>query len=148
MTGYLSVRIMWLSGISGHGVNSLISQWGSTIKSPWVCSVTSRYPSWYYLRCCQDVKPKQPCNHSGWEGSCNLPVRSTSRQAVSLHCSVLDPGSAFWQTRGPRRSSGVYITRSTRIMTGPLKNSPETSLVDKTRKDTPPENRGRCVPEW
>ena len=29
---------MWLSGILGHGVSSLISQWGTTIKSPWVCN--------------------------------------------------------------------------------------------------------------
>ena len=30
--------------------------WGSTIKSPQVCTVTNRCPSCYDLRCCQDVK--------------------------------------------------------------------------------------------
>ena len=28
------------------------AQWGSTIKSSWVRTFTSRYPSWYDLRCC------------------------------------------------------------------------------------------------
>ena len=50
---------MWLSGESGHGASSLISQWDSTIKSPWVCTVTSRYLSWHDLRCYQDVKQQQ-----------------------------------------------------------------------------------------
>ena len=34
-----SVRIMWLTGIYGHGADCLVSQSGSTMKS-WVCSVT------------------------------------------------------------------------------------------------------------
>ena len=33
-TDWLSVRIMSLGGISGHGAGSLVFQWGSTIKSP------------------------------------------------------------------------------------------------------------------
>ena len=33
-TGLLSVRIMQLGGISGHGVVGLVSQWDSTIKLP------------------------------------------------------------------------------------------------------------------
>ena len=44
-TGWLSIRIMWLSGISGHGAGGLVSQLGSTIKLPWVSTVTSRYSS-------------------------------------------------------------------------------------------------------
>ena len=50
--GRLSVRIMWLSGIWGHGVDSLVSEWGSTIKSSWLHPVTNKYLSWYDLRCC------------------------------------------------------------------------------------------------
>ena len=50
---------MWLSGISGYGTGSLVSQRGSTIKSPCACTVMSRYPSWYDLRCCQDIKLQQ-----------------------------------------------------------------------------------------
>ena len=46
---------LWQSGISGHGASSLISQWGRTIKSSWMHAVTSRYLSWYDLRCFQDV---------------------------------------------------------------------------------------------
>ena len=46
-----------------HGVGGLVSQWGSTIKSPWAHTVTSRYPSWYAIRCCHDVK--QQTNHIG-----------------------------------------------------------------------------------
>ena len=34
----------------------LFSHCDNTIKSPWVCTVPWRYPSWYDLRCCQDVK--------------------------------------------------------------------------------------------
>ena len=49
---WLSVRIMWLSGISGHGAEGLVAQWGSTIKSPLERTVTSQYQSWYDLKCC------------------------------------------------------------------------------------------------
>ena len=45
------IRIMWLSWISGHDSGGLLSQWGSTIKSPWVHTVTSPYPSWYDITC-------------------------------------------------------------------------------------------------
>ena len=45
-TGWFSVRITWLSEISGHGAGNLISQFGSTTKSPWVCTVTSWYLPW------------------------------------------------------------------------------------------------------
>ena len=31
--GFLIIMIMWMSGISEHGVESVVSQWGSTIKS-------------------------------------------------------------------------------------------------------------------
>ena len=41
-TGWLTVRIRFLSGISGHGAGSLISKWGSAIKLPRVRIVTSR----------------------------------------------------------------------------------------------------------
>ena len=62
-TGWLSVKIMWLSGISGHGAGSMASQWGSTIKSPWMRTVTRWYLSWYDLIwCCKDVKLQQPSN--------------------------------------------------------------------------------------
>ena len=44
-TAWLSVRIMPLSGIAGHGASGLMFQWGSTIKSPWVCTLTSQHPS-------------------------------------------------------------------------------------------------------
>ena len=42
------MRIMWLSGNSGHGL---------PVEQHYkVCTVTSRYPSWFDHRCCQDVK--------------------------------------------------------------------------------------------
>ena len=37
----LSFRIMWLSGIAGHGAKSLLFQWGGTIKLPWMHTVTN-----------------------------------------------------------------------------------------------------------
>ena len=33
-----------------HGAGGLVSQWGSTIKSPWVCTLISRYLSWCDLQ--------------------------------------------------------------------------------------------------
>ena len=33
-TGWLTVSVMWLSGILGHGAGGLVSQWDSTIKLP------------------------------------------------------------------------------------------------------------------
>ena len=46
---WFSVRIMWLSGISGNGADGMLSLWSSTIKSPWVCTVTSHTvrPIWH-----------------------------------------------------------------------------------------------------
>ena len=53
---------MWLS----HGANILISQWGSTIKSPLECTVISRCSSWHHLRCCLDIKHQQSTNQPFW----------------------------------------------------------------------------------
>ena len=44
--------IMWLSGISSHGDDDLVSQWDSIVKSPWLHTVTTQYRPWYRLRCC------------------------------------------------------------------------------------------------
>ena len=60
---------MCLSGISDHGVSCLTSQWGSIIKLPWVRTVRSRYPFWYDLRCCKDVRLPQQTRldrRGGW----------------------------------------------------------------------------------
>ena len=70
---WLSVRIMWLRGKWGHAYGDLNSQLGSTIKSSWFCTVISRYPSSYDLRCCQDAKLQQHYNSS------TLASGSTSR---------------------------------------------------------------------
>ena len=45
-----------VSGMSGHCAGSLVSQWGSTIQSPRICSVRRWCPSQYDLRYCQDKK--------------------------------------------------------------------------------------------
>ena len=47
-------------GILGHDAGGLISQWGSTIKSPSAHTVTSLCLSWYDFWCCQNVKLNQP----------------------------------------------------------------------------------------
>ena len=44
---------MWLSGISSHAAGLLLTQWGRTVKSPWVCTVTSWYPFCYDLTGCK-----------------------------------------------------------------------------------------------
>ena len=59
-TGWFNVRIMWLSETLHHHASGLVSKWSSTIKLPWVCTVTSWYPSWYDIRCCKDIKLHQP----------------------------------------------------------------------------------------
>ena len=48
----------WLAQfkISDHDASNLISQWGCTIKSPQVYTVTS----WYDLKCYKDIKLQQP----------------------------------------------------------------------------------------
>ena len=48
-----------VSGISCHDASGLRSQWGSTKRLPWLHAVTSPYPSWYDLRCCQDGQLQQ-----------------------------------------------------------------------------------------
>ena len=53
-TGWLWIRIMWLSAISGHG--GLVSQSDTSTKWPWVPTVTRQEPSWYDLRFSQGVK--------------------------------------------------------------------------------------------
>ena len=47
---------MWLYGISDHGAGGLSSQWGSTIKSPIVCTAAIQCPSWDNYRCYQDMQ--------------------------------------------------------------------------------------------
>ena len=42
--------------VSAHDAGGLVSQWGSTIKSLQMCSVTNQHPTRYDLRCCQDAK--------------------------------------------------------------------------------------------
>ena len=59
MADWFNVRIMSVNEIPGHGDGCLPSQWGNTMKSPWVNAVTSRYPHWYDLDCCQDIKPRK-----------------------------------------------------------------------------------------
>ena len=51
-------------GYQGMVLGGLVSQWGSTIQLPWVCTVTSRYLLWHDFRCCQDVKLQQPTSLS------------------------------------------------------------------------------------
>ena len=50
---------MGLSGISHHGGNNLTFHSGSAVKSLWVCTLTSQYPSWYDFRCCKDITLEQ-----------------------------------------------------------------------------------------
>ena len=50
----------WFPNVIGPW--QLISQLGSTMKSPRVHTATSQYPCWYILRYCQGVKLQQPTN--------------------------------------------------------------------------------------
>ena len=71
--------LAWREALLGYGKDWLgqcqdnvtewdIGQWywqpdfpvGQHDKSPWMCTVTSRYPSWYDFRCSQDVKLQKP----------------------------------------------------------------------------------------
>ena len=75
---------MRLIAIAGHGVGGLVLQWGSTIKWPCVCTVTSWYPSWYDLCCCQDIKQQQTNNRNSLihphihEHTCRFQVRRSA----------------------------------------------------------------------
>ena len=42
--------------VFGDSINSLIPQWGSSMKLPWVHTVTSWYASWYDTTFCKDIK--------------------------------------------------------------------------------------------
>ena len=39
-----------------YAISIYISQWDSTIKSPWVRTITSQYPSGYHLKYYQGCK--------------------------------------------------------------------------------------------
>ena len=90
MTDWLSVRIMQLSGIAGHGAGSLKSQWGSTIKSPWVCTVTNQYQApcywgyWYFTVVLQQTLPTKletPC-----DSICNYRNRDRTCLCLTDEC--------------------------------------------------------------
>ena len=70
----ISVRILWLRGISNHGTGGQVSHWGSTIKLRLLCSVTNRCTSWHDLKYYQDLKLQQRASQSWlvyvcWTGS-------------------------------------------------------------------------------
>ena len=75
----LSVPILLLSMISGHGMGGLVSKWGSTVTSPGACTVINQYPSRYDLSWCQDVKLQQQTNTQ----LCLFPRESLPRCFVS-----------------------------------------------------------------
>ena len=52
----LFVGVLCPSGKLVHGTGGLVSWWCSTVNQPWAPNVVSRCPSWYGLRCCQDVE--------------------------------------------------------------------------------------------
>ena len=53
-----SITKIWLGGILKPGASNIVSQWGSSIRPPWVHIVTSQ---WYDRRCCSDLKIQQTC---------------------------------------------------------------------------------------
>ena len=92
---------MKLSGILGHGAGSGISQWDTTITSPWLCTVISWYPSWYDHRCCQYVKLLQPTSRwtrdhvVGWVCEHLVALRSGEGDTY-LHENALDAAVPAW----------------------------------------------------
>ena len=68
--------------MSGYRASVLVTQWGSTITSPWV---TNRCPSWYDLRCCQDLK--LPSSYQQY--------MSGSRAGLGLVCTTLVATHSF-----------------------------------------------------
>ena len=89
--------IMWLSVLLVHGAGGLISQWVSTIKSAWVFTVASQYPTWHYLGYGQDINLQRHINfHAGSSLPCSekakswvwvqgQPASCLIRQSVVLH---------------------------------------------------------------
>ena len=74
---------------TGSWCSGLISQWGSTIKSPWVWTLTrQQYPYWYNLRCCQDINLQQPTNQiptSTQAPTSQIPMRAWTRTHARTH---------------------------------------------------------------
>ena len=102
-TGWLGVRIMWLSGISGRGAGSLVSQLDSTIKSQWVRTVTSQHSSWYYVRYFQDTNQPPTTNNQYSERRC---------------CFIVPKWSTRWHTWS------VLQRRPACLPTGPTCSAP------------------------
>ena len=70
-THWLSVRIMRLGGIAGHGASGMVFQRGITIKSPWVRTVTSQYspplsPHWACRATVKHIFIPHQTNSSLW----------------------------------------------------------------------------------
>ena len=110
-TGWLNVRIMWLSRISGHDTGGLISQCGSTIKSPWVHTFTSWCPSWYDLRCCKDIKLPKPTNPKHFEIVGSIPdwVYPKSYKNWNLSLPILVEQGKYWLDQCPVNATGLDI---------------------------------------
>ena len=86
--------MMWLSGKWGHGVSCLFTTLGNSIRSPWICTVTSWLPSWYDLRCCQDVKLKET----------NLARCVSNKISEWVACLLFVHKSWVWSLQGSHRS--------------------------------------------
>ena len=79
------------------------SQWGSTMKSPWVCTVINQCPFWYDLRCLQGHNTpttNQPPASSWRPGELLLSISSLSKYS---HCSAhVVSGSVQWVAATPQ----------------------------------------------
>ena len=67
---------MWLLGMSSNSAGGLVSHLGSTIKSPWMCTVTSRHLSGYNPECCSDFKILK--KNKKWKWKTNLKTFNSS----------------------------------------------------------------------
>ena len=89
-----------------YGIGSLNSQWGSTIKTPCVPTVTSHSPSWYDLACRQDITLEQTMTwtthfyieYGYMKGSMQVPLFFSNRP-LGIALVYMFPTGAAWLHR-------------------------------------------------
>ena len=111
LTGSVSWYCDWVGyQLSCHAASGLVSQWASIMKLSWVRSVTSQYPSWYDLRCCQDIKLQQQT-----KSQCNM------RSFLTFNASSLFSLHFDWLVRVlPLSNTSIYAIHSQHIKNSEL----------------------------
>ena len=79
----------------------------------WVCIATIWYPSWYDLRCCQDIKSQGPANHTHTAHTHSAHTSTHKHTHTSTHTSThtqahTDSARTHTHTHTHTRTFGVH----------------------------------------